>query len=724
MNNMKKKLVLFASVTIALASCQTTPKEDYSWIKKGLDVASAQLQLSAEEVSGTGMLPRSIRTGYDMDFLCRQLERDSLTFKDSLRAQPTPEQLGKRRLCGVYDWTSGFFPGSLWYAYELTGNDTLKAEAIQYTNLLNPVRYYKGTHDLGFMVNCSYGNAERLAPNDTIAAVMRETADNLCGRFNDSIGAIRSWDFGTWNFPVIIDNMMNLDLLFNVAKATGDHKYKDIAIKHAMTTMNNHFRPDYTCWHVVSYNNDGTVERKQTHQGKNDDSSWARGQAWAVYGYTACYRETNDSTFLNFAIKVADMIMDRVKTDDTIPYWDYDAPVTEETPRDASAASVTASAMIELSTMVPDGQKYLDYAEKILKSLSSDAYLAKVGDNQGYILMHSVGSLPNGSEIDTPLNYADYYYLEALKRFMDLKKLRVENGELRVTMQPDNAAHSPLSTLNSQLIKWYDHEAHKNFDVCADDHCQRYQGITRASTPQAVEAVSATRGEVLMYEGKICDARFSKCCGGAFEEFQNCWENVRHPYLIGQRDSQTENKLPDLTVEAEADKWIRTSPVAFCNTQDKKILSQVLNNYDQETADFYRWKVSYSQEELSELIHKRSDIDFGKIIDLIPIERGTSGRLVRLKIVGTLRTLTIGKELEIRRTLSTSHLYSSAFVVDKEYKEEEQEIPSRFILTGAGWGHGVGLCQIGAAVMGEQGYKYEEILSHYYPGSTIERQYK
>ena len=322
-----------------------------------------------------------------------------------------------------------------------------------------------------------------------------------------------------------------------------------------------------------------------------------------------------------------------------------------------------------------------------------------------------------------------------------VNKLRVENGELRVTMQPDSAAHSQLSTLNSQLvnhsqlIKWYDHEAHKNFDVCADDHCQRYQGITRASTPQAVEAVSATRGEVLMYEGKICDARFSKCCGGAFEEFQNCWENVRHPYLIGQRDSQTENKLPDLTVEAEADKWIRTSPVAFCNTQDKKILSQVLNNYDQETADFYRWKVSYSQEELSELIHKRSGIDFGKIIDLIPVERGTSGRLVRLKIVGTLRTLTIGKELEIRRTLSTSHLYSSAFVVDKEYKEEykeyykeykeeEQEIPSRFILTGAGWGHGVGLCQIGAAVMGEQDYKYEEILSHYYPGSMIERQYK
>ena len=302
-----------------------------------------------------------------------------------------------------------------------------------------------------------------------------------------------------------------------------------------------------------------------------------------------------------------------------------------------------------------------------------------------------------------------------------VNKLRVENGELRVTLQPDSAAHSQLSILNSQLIKWYDHEAHRNFDVCADDHCQRYQGITRASTPQAIEAVSATRGEVLMYKGAICDARFSKCCGGAFEEFQNCWENVKHPYLIRQRDSKTEKQLPDLTIEAEADKWIRTSPVAFCNTQDKKILSQVLNNYDQETADFYRWKVSYSQQELSELIHQRSGIDFGQIIDLIPVERGTSGRLVRLKIVGTLRTLIIGKELEIRRTLSTSHLYSSAFVIDKEYGDE---LPSRFILTGAGWGHGVGLCQIGAAVMGEQGYKYEEILSHYYPGSTLEKQYK
>ena len=281
--------------------------------------------------------------------------------------------------------------------------------------------------------------------------------------------------------------------------------------------------------------------------------------------------------------------------------------------------------------------------------------------------------------------------------------------------------YSAFTQTDEELIRWYDREDHTHFDVCADDHCQRYQGITRASTDIVKQAIAATRGQVLTSEGKICDARFSKCCGGAFEEFQNCWENVRHPYLTGQRDASAIH-LPDLTIEKEAEKWIRTSPSAFCNTQDKRVLSQVLNNYDQETIDFYRWKVSYTQQELSALVHKRSGINFGEIIDLIPVERGTSGRLVRLKIVGTLQTLIIGKELEIRRTLSPSHLYSSAFVVDKE--GEEGQVPTRFTFTGAGWGHGVGLCQIGAAVMGEQGYNYKDILSHYYPGSVLEKQYE
>ena len=390
-------------------------------MKKGIDAASYQMKFTTEEIADSGKLPRSIWTGYDMDFLCRQLDKDPAMFKDSLRIIPT-QKIGQRRFCSsIHDWTSGFFPGSLWYTYELTGDSYYKDQAIKYTNMLNPVKNYKGTHDLGFMMYCSYGNAERLAPNDTVPPALIQTADNLIGRFNPTIGCIRSWDFGTWNFPVIIDNMMNLDLLFYASRQTGDPKYKNIAITHANTTLKNHFRPDASSYHLVSYNNDGTVERKQTHQGKNDDSSWARGQAWAIYGYTSCYRETKDTTYLNFAERVADLIMTRVKTDDLIPLWDYDAPDSPETPRDASAAAIVASAMLEMSTMAADGQKYFDYAEKILKSLSSDTYLAKDGENQGFILMHSTGSLPNGSEIDTPLNYADYYYLEALKRYMDLK---------------------------------------------------------------------------------------------------------------------------------------------------------------------------------------------------------------------------------------------------------------------------------------------------------------
>ena len=272
-----------------------------------------------------------------------------------------------------------------------------------------------------------------------------------------------------------------------------------------------------------------------------------------------------------------------------------------------------------------------------------------------------------------------------------------------------------------EYIRWYDREDHMHFDVCADDHCQRYQGITRASTEMVEQAIQATRGQALTYEDKICDARFSKCCGGAFEEFQYCWEDVKHPYLVKQRDSKKATFLPDLRIHSEAEKWIRTSPDAFCNTKEKRILSQVLNNYDQETTDFYRWKVEYTQEELAKLIFQRSGIDYGQVIDLIPIERGTSARISKLKIIGTKKTLIIGKELEIRRTLSPSHLYSSAFVVDKT--EVKNGIPGKFILTGAGWGHGVGLCQIGAAVMGEQGYAYDEILLHYYIGAAIEKLY-
>ena len=274
-----------------------------------------------------------------------------------------------------------------------------------------------------------------------------------------------------------------------------------------------------------------------------------------------------------------------------------------------------------------------------------------------------------------------------------------------------------------EYIRWYDREDHTIFDVCADDHCQRYQGITKATNATVAEAVHATRGHLLMHGKKICDARFSKCCGGATEEFEYCWEDKHYPYLTSIRDAEEEENLsfPDLTKEEEAEHWIRKAPKSFCDTHDKKILSQILNNYDQETTDFYRWKVRYTQAELAELIRTNTKSDYGDIIDLIPVQRGPSGRICKLKIVGTLKTFTIGKEMEIRRVLSDSHLFSSAFVVDKG--EVKEGIPQNFILSGAGWGHGVGLCQIGAAVMGEKGYSYEEILLHYYKGAEIRKFY-
>ena len=416
-----KSVLVITTAMLGLVACQETKTVD--WTTHALDVASCQLKQSALELEDTILMPRSTWTFHDDKFLVSQLGHAVVESDDPEEVYSIEKLKGQRRDCPINDWTSGFFPGSLWYAYELTGDEELKEQAIRYTNILYPIRALEGTHDLGFMINCSYGNALRLAHNDSIAMVIVETADALCKRFNPNIGCIRSWDFGPWNYPVIIDNMMNLDLLFSASKITGDNKYYDIAFAHAKTTMKYHFRPDYTCYHVVSYNNDGTVEKRETHQGKDDESAWSRGQSWAAYGYTSCYRETKDTAFLQQGIHVADMIMARVKTNDSIPYWDYDAPATSETPRDVSAACVTASAFVELSTFVPDGQKYFDYAESILKNLSAPEYLSEIGENHGFILMHSTGSLPHNSEVDTPINYADYYYLEAMKRYLDIKKL-------------------------------------------------------------------------------------------------------------------------------------------------------------------------------------------------------------------------------------------------------------------------------------------------------------
>ncbi len=292
------------------------------------------------------------------------------------------------------------------------------------------------------------------------------------------------------------------------------------------------------------------------------------------------------------------------------------------------------------------------------------------------------------------------------------KLLETANKEYQTSFEDGN-----------EIVRWWDREDHANFDVCADDHCQRYQGITKQSTPLVADVIKETRGQVMMYEDSICDTRFSKCCGGFMETFENVWEPIPHPYLVGKADSKNISlEKPNLTIEDEAIEWIKSSPAAFCNTKDARVLKQVLNDYDQETSDFYRWIVVYKQKEISELIFKRSGIDYGDILEITPIERGTSGRIKRLKIVGTERIMTIGKELEIRRTLSESHLYSSAFVVEAA-EENEGGIPSAFTLYGAGWGHGVGLCQIGAAVMADKGYGYEDILEHYFPGAKVDNRY-
>ena len=281
--------------------------------------------------------------------------------------------------------------------------------------------------------------------------------------------------------------------------------------------------------------------------------------------------------------------------------------------------------------------------------------------------------------------------------------------------------YNSFTSTGEEIIKWYDREDHENFDVCADDHCQRYQGITRASAPAVVKVINDTYGEVLTYGGAICDARYYKCCGGVTEIFENTWEPENHPYLQGLIDNPRPPQRfnTDLSDEKNAREWILGFPDAFCNTSDKQVLSQVLNDYDQETNDFFRWKVVYTQEELGSLVRERSGIDFGIIAGFTPLERGPSGRISRLRIEGSKKSLIIGKELEIRKTLSKSHLYSSCFVVDRE--EDSDGI--RFVLHGAGWGHGVGLCQIGAAMMGARGSSYRDILMHYFRGAGFEKLY-
>lgn len=324
------------------------------------------------------------------------------------------------------NWVSGFFPGSLWYMYEYSNEEKFKEAAIKWTEALESQQYNTGTHDVGFIINCSYGNGKRLTGKEDYSPIMIQTAKSLYTRFNKNVGSIKSWDWSKeWKFPVIIDNMMNLELLFEASKLSGLEQLRNIAIEHANTTMEHHYRPDNSCYHVVDYDPEtGEVLAKITHQGYNAESAWSRGQAWGLYGYTVCYRETRDKKYLEQANRIAAFIMDHPRTpDDLIPYWDYDAPGIPNEPRDASAAAIIASSLLELSTYSGDQkEQYFQYAESILKSLSSDEYLAAPGTNNNFLLKHCTGHKMADSEVDAPLIYGDYYYLEALLRYKKLKK--------------------------------------------------------------------------------------------------------------------------------------------------------------------------------------------------------------------------------------------------------------------------------------------------------------
>lgn len=329
----------------------------------------------------------------------------------------------------IDDWTSGFFPGSMWYMYELTGNEKWKNLGVKYTEDLDSVKYLTWHHDVGFIINTSYGNAYKATKNEAYKDVMVQAAKSLATRFRPTPGVIQSWDEdrgwqGTrgWMCPVIIDNMMNLELFFEVTRLTGDSSFYKMAVSHADVTLENHFRDDYSCYHVIDYDKiKGGVRHKHTAQGYAHESAWARGQAWALYGFAVCYRETKDSRYLELTDKIYNYLFTHKNMpEDLVPYWDFDAPNIPNEPRDASAAAVIASALYELSTF--GKPEYKETADKIVASLSSPAYRAILGTNGNFLLMHSVGSIPHGHEIDVPLNYADYYFLEALLRKKELEK--------------------------------------------------------------------------------------------------------------------------------------------------------------------------------------------------------------------------------------------------------------------------------------------------------------
>lgn len=398
---MKKTIASTLSAMLLLAGC-TGSRTAQDFVSENVDNAVAQLTRQTDIIEQSGKILNPRTTNED----------------------------GSVKYVPYDDWCSGFFPGCMWYTYKLTDDDKWRDLGRKYTEDLEEVQHLKWHHDVGFMVGSSYLNGLRMAGIEEYKPVIIETARSLSTRFRPAAGVIQSWDADKgwqatrgWKCPVIIDNMMNLELLFEASKLSGDSTFYNIAVSHANTTMANHFRSNNSCYHVVDYDPEtGEVRGKQTAQGYADESSWARGQAWALYGYTMCYRYTNDRRYLDQAKKVYDFVFDNQHMpDDLVPYWDFDAPNIPNEPRDASAAACMASALYELSGY-DKSKDYKATADRILASLASESYRAKPGTNGNFILMHSVGSIPHNAEIDVPLNYADYYFLEALDRKREIEK--------------------------------------------------------------------------------------------------------------------------------------------------------------------------------------------------------------------------------------------------------------------------------------------------------------
>lgn len=406
-----KKLIIAAGLTAAImAGCATTEKDTAvtsDWQSTAVDNARRQMghMIAAIEADTTGKVLNPVTT---------KRNRFSTAY------------------CGYADWRSGFFPGSMWYLYDLTGDTALVPLAEKYTEAIAEARNLTNHHDIGFIINCSYGNGRRHVKQAEYDSVLVQAARSLCTRFRPGAGIIQSWDTNPgswqasrgWTCPVIIDNMMNLELLFEASKISGDSTFYNVAVAHANTTLREHFRPDGSCYHVIDYNPEtGAVYSRQTGQGYADESSWSRGQAWAIYGYTMCYRETGDQRYLDQAVKTFAYMSNHPNMPaDKVPFWDMDAPDIPNEPRDASSAAIIASALYEMSTCPVEGAaSYRQYADDIMASLSSAEYTEADGGNGRFILKHSTGSIPHNSEVDVPLNYADYYYLEALKRRRDIE---------------------------------------------------------------------------------------------------------------------------------------------------------------------------------------------------------------------------------------------------------------------------------------------------------------